>query len=89
MEQTTNKNKAKNVVNKALWEMGKVYHDGLPLQEVLDTLHNAGFTETEEVLGVYCGREGRATAFVGMGTYLSFSWFKMPSGRFEVTAYVS
>ena len=89
MMTTQEKRKAQRVVNNALHALGTTYHDGLPIGQVVDTLHAAGFTATENLEGIYCGREGRLAEHVGDNVYLSLSWYKMPSGRYEVTAYVS
>jgi|SRR5438270_13638850 hypothetical protein len=88
---STEKRKAVSAVNRGLTLLCRNrYHDGLPVQDVLDLLHSAGFSETEELVGVYCGREGRVHEHVGSGVYLLFSWFKMEeTGRYEVNAYVS
>jgi hypothetical protein len=86
---TTEKRKAKDAVNGFLFDLGKTYQDGLPIGAIIEKLNSVGFTETEDLEGVYCGREGRVNATVGNGVYLTLSWYKMPSGRYEVTSYVS
>lgn len=87
---TSERSKAKNRVNKKLAIMGKVYHDGLPIQQVIDILHESGFTDTDELNGVWCGRDGSTHAHVGDSVYIQISWHKMEiSGRYEFIAYVS
>jgi len=85
--------KARRRVNASLNELGRVYHDGLPIQTVNDILEQNGFSSLESA--IYCGRDGRFNEAVHQGTlrnptYLEFSWHKMEvSGRYEVVAYVS
>lgn len=83
-------NKAKKTVNTVFNGMGN-YFNGLPLDTMFDTLRNAGFEVTEEnLLGVYCGREGRVHEHVGHGVYFTMTYYKMEvTGRYEVVAYVS
>jgi hypothetical protein len=79
---------ARRKVNSGLFDMGhNVYHDGLPITEIDAALVEGGFAQTEPA--IYCGRDGSCHQQVGARTWLSLSWHKMESGRFEVTAYVS
>lgn len=40
--------------------------------------------------GIYCGEQGRAQwALVGCRKGVQMTWYKMPSGKYEVVAYVS
>jgi len=64
-----------------------IYHDGLPLSEIDNILGRHGFNALEPA--IYCGASGSCTDKVGPNTYLALSWYKMESGRYEVTAYVS
>ena len=79
--------RARREVNAHLSDMGARYHDGIPVQEIDGILCQHGFNATEPA--IYCGREGRAHEQVGEKTWLSLTWFKMPSGRYEIVAYVS
>lgn len=83
-------NKAKNAVNAAFQKMGN-YFNGLPLDFMFDVLRNNGFTVDENnLLGVYCGREGRVHEHVGGDVYFTMTYYKMEvTGRYEVVAYVS
>lgn len=83
----TQERKAKHAVNTQLAILGRTYHNGLPLHEIDGILALSGFNRLEE--GIYCGREGRINEQVGPKTWFTMSWFKMESGRYEVTAYVS
>ena len=75
-----------------------VYFDGVPIQEMQDFLraHGADLLDDEgyPFKGFILGREGRTTfpiSFKGevVNSKLALQWYKMPSGRFEVVAYVS
>lgn len=81
--------KAMKAVNDYLMGMGQ-YFMGLPLDRMFEVLRANGFEVTEEnLLGVYCGAEGRVHEAVGAGVFFTMTWYKMPSGRYEVVAYVS
>jgi hypothetical protein len=73
--------------NVALYNLGRTYHDGVPLNEVNDILTQAGFNRLDAFM--VCGREGRLHEDVGNNRWLSLTWYKMESGRYEVVAYVS
>lgn len=78
---------ARRRVNEALYRLGKVYHNSLPLSDIDNILTENGFNATEPA--IYCG-DGRSNEQVGPTTYLSFSWHKMEqTGRYEVVAYVN
>ena len=80
---------AVKAVNDVLTEMGS-YFTGLPLAYMFDALRTNGFQVTEDnLLGVYCGAEGRVHEHVGDGVYFTMTWYKMETGRYEVVAYVS
>ena len=79
---------ARRKVNSLLYELGCTYYDGLPIARIDDALTSNGFDATEPA--IYCGRDGNCSPMqVGAYTWLSLSWHKMESGRYEVTAYVS
>jgi hypothetical protein len=73
-------------VNRELQQL-PIYNDGLPISLIDDILTKHGFNATEPA--IYCGREGTSNAQVGDRTYLSLTWYKMESGRYEVVTYVS
>ena len=64
-----------------------VYTDGVPLDRVNDALRCRGFDELESM--ILCGRVGSIHEPVGRNRWLSLTWHKMESGRYEVVAYVS
>ena len=78
---------ARNMVNNTLHDLGTRYHDGLPITEIDAALVEGGFAQTEPA--IYCGRDGSCHQQVGGRTWLSLSWHKMESGRYEITAYVN
>lgn len=80
------KSRNRTKVNNALHTLGLTYHPSIPLTDIDTILTSNGFNALEEA--IYCGREGNSNEPVGYGVYLSLSWYKMPSGRFEVIAYV-
>lgn len=81
--------------NKVNAELGGVlpngkYFNGLPLEQLFDVLCANNLRVAEDnLLGVYCGAEGRVHARVGPQTWFTMTWYKMDSGRYEVLAYVS
>jgi hypothetical protein len=79
---------ARRRVNNALHALGLLRHDSLPIAEIDAALAANGFEETEPA--IYCGRDGNCSPMrVGTYTYLSLSWHKYDSGRYEVVAYVN
>jgi hypothetical protein len=78
---------ARKHANDELYELGKLYHDGLPLMKIDNILTRHGFNATEDA--IYCGREGKSNEKVGERTWLTLNWYKMESGRYEIVAYLS
>jgi hypothetical protein len=74
-------------VNDALYGMGRTYHDGVPLTTVSELLVHYGFDALEDML--LCGHVGSFNAEVGRNRFLTLSWYRMESGRYEVVAYVN
>jgi len=85
--------KAMKQANKALYELGRTYHDGLPISTIDSILTSNGFNATEPA--IYCGRDGQVIEPVSKDiprtyVYLSMSWHKMEvTGRYEIVAYLS
>lgn len=77
-------------VNSGLHQLGLEYPDtlGAGLVRVYDTLRLHGFTEPE-VGHTLSQSDGRIHAEVGDGKWLSLSWHRMESGRYEIVAYVN
>jgi hypothetical protein len=83
--------KARKAANNALYELGKTYWDGLPIREIAAVLEANGLGSAV-LEGFYCGREGRfseETAGPSGSAMFSLSWYRMPSGRYEIVSYVS
>lgn len=79
---------ARKRVNNELWAVcSNRYYNSIPLTTIDEILTRNGFQETEE--GIYCGRDGQVHEQIGPNTWLTLTWHKMESGRYEVNAYVS
>jgi hypothetical protein len=77
------------------------YFDGIPLDALVAACEKAGFGfDPEEIACILCGAEGRATwalhdavavpgCYTPVNAMLVLTWYKMPSGRYEVVSYVS
>jgi hypothetical protein len=89
----SNRAKATDQANKRLTKLETYTADfGAWLDKAKAALAEAGLTV--DMSGIYCGEDGRADfdttlADGSEGRPLHFSWHKMPSGRYEMTAYVS
>jgi hypothetical protein len=83
-------------INSALHGMGN-YHDKIPLDKIFSACEAEGLVpvmeDGERWAGMLCGENSRAVIELARGgkvkKYLSLSWYKMPSGRYEVVSYVS
>ncbi len=66
------------------------YFDSIPVMELQAILADSGFNP-DPLNGIYCGHEGRISddARVGDRTWCNLSWYRMPSGRYEITCYLS
>jgi hypothetical protein len=83
-----NTRKAGKKVNNALFDLCKIYHQGIPLDSIDEILTSNGFHSLEE--GIYCGRDGKINEEIGGGVYLALTWHKMDvTGSYEIVAYVS
>ena len=80
--------KSRRLANHALHALTfNCYHDGLPISTIDRILIQYGFDPLEEA--IYCGRDGMVHEQVGARTWISLTWHKMESGRYEVVAYLS
>ena len=77
----------RNRANNALHAISRTYHCGLPIAEIDSILTANGFEATEPA--IYCGAEGSSHEKIGPNSWLSFTWYKMESGRYEITTYLS
>ena len=64
------------------------YFDGLPISALCAMLEAEGF-DAENLMGIYCGATGKVHEQVGPRTWFRMDWYRMESGRYEVTAYLS
>jgi hypothetical protein len=72
----------KQAVNADLHKLGLIYHDYLPFDQIDQILLSHGFNALEET-GIKLHEE------IGEGLWLSASFYRMESGRWEVVAYVN
>jgi hypothetical protein len=84
---TTNEPRARKVANELLFELSKTYYPAIPNGDIDAVLRAVGFRELEP--GIYCGHEGRMSEQVGPKSWFTMTWYKMPSGSYEIVAYVS
>jgi hypothetical protein len=78
-----------NKVNKVITSLThNTYFDSIPAAPIAAILESFGLL-TSELNGIYCGHEGRTLAQVADNAWLHMTWYRMPSGRFEIVAYVS
>jgi hypothetical protein len=83
-----NERSARNKANKALADLSRKYHQGIPTTELTNILDQAGF-DSRPLEGIYTGRDGKSHDQVGPKTWLALSWHKMDSGNYEINAYLS
>ena len=74
-------------VNEKFHTLGQTYWSYLPVYQIDSILVEAGFEATEPA--IYCGRDGSIHEEVGNGKWLSMTWHKMESGRYEIVAYLN
>jgi len=87
---TKEKNKALRQANKFLAKLSSVRHQGLPVGEVIENLKSLGFDQTENLEGIYCGRESRVHEEIGSGCWIDMQWLKGDvTSTYEFNAYVS
>lgn len=77
-----------NRVNDALYSIGLTYHQFLPTKAIDYALTQNGFSETSRWEFAPRGKV-KVHDEVGEGKWISVTAYKMPSGRWEVIAYVN
>ena len=77
-----------NRVNGILADLGRRYHDYLPVFQIDTALIESGFEPLDATVS-FLGCEGRTHEPVGEDKWISISWHRMDSGRWEVVAYVN
>jgi len=77
-------------VNSELYQLGLEFHDTLSysLNTIDRILTKHGFA-TPSAEPIFSGLEGRLHQEVGEGKWLTVSWHRFDTGRYEVTAYVN
>lgn len=89
------KRTVRNRINRELGKSIDTYHEEIPLDEIFDIVKSHGHTVVDkagdEWSGILCGEIGQMNArIIGQYEYyLHLSWYKMQSGRWEITVYVS
>lgn len=78
--------KHRNRINRELDKLCKEYFPQIPIKEIQSILDTF---ELKIPDGIYCGHEGESMEEVGSGVWLRMTWYRMPSGKFEIVAYVS
>jgi len=64
------------------------YFPSVPVSDISRILERYGF-DSEPLEGIYTGRQGKSHDKVGEYTYFTMFWYKMESGKYEITAYLS
>lgn len=88
---TKEKNKAINNVNKNLRDeiTHNKYHSTIPIMQIAKIIEVNGFDDSKVGQGIFVGATGKIHVSIGSGAYLTMSWYRMESGRYEITAYAS
>jgi hypothetical protein len=77
-----------NKVNTALTKLTRnTYFPHIPVNEINQILTSAGFNQLED--GIYTGAEGSLVEKIGDKAHCMMTWYKMPSGRYEIVIYVN
>jgi len=81
-------------INKSLYAISKIYHPEIPLDKIFGALETEGVVPLQEDgtrwSGILCG--DNASMRVNTSNpkiFLYVGWYKMPSGNYEINAYVS
>jgi len=92
---SSSKGKAKKTLTNLLDPINKNYAKGKAeaFSKIQDAIAQTGLDwhefEDETQAGRVKGDQGRKNIPIGNGLYLSVSWYKMPSGKYEIVSYVS
>lgn len=75
--------------NEALSRLTRnTYFDSIPLSDIIEILDAHGF-DSGDLDGIYTGHEGQARSRVSEKHWMMMTWYRMPSGRFEIVAYIN
>lgn len=90
---------ARSKANKELYQKTKVYHKDIPIEDIFATLKSHGITvvdeANEEWQGMLLGRDSSAHFNISIegqrvtNCMLFMSWYRMPSGNWEINCYLS
>jgi hypothetical protein len=84
------KMRVKRVINKQLYDMGRIFWPSLSeAADLIGEMLVSGGLDPEPLEGFWCGSSGRISGHVGNNLWIVVSWYKMDSGRYEVTSYLS
>ena len=85
-------------ISKVIKKNDSCYFDKLPIEQINDCLKKYNFELLNEdgtkFCAFFCGENGRASINYGKlndvveNSTLYFSWYKVPSGRYEIIMYV-
>jgi hypothetical protein len=80
----------KNKINRQLSKLTfNTYFPEIPLKAISAILESFGI-ETSFLDGIYCGNTGETVEQIpGTKLYFLMTWYKMASGNYEITCYVS
>lgn len=86
-------------ISKMIKKNGGCYFDKLPIAQINDCLKKYDFELLNEdgtkFCAFFCGSNGRTAINYGKKgdiaefSTLQFSWYEMPSGKYEITTYIS
>lgn len=83
----------KNHINKALSHINSNYHPAIPLTHIFEVVREAGQVVDVDGTpwsGILCGDDSHCTFDIeGSKLHLFLGWYRMPSGNYEINAYVS
>jgi hypothetical protein len=81
--------KARSRVNKKLEQISrKFYPTNIPWGVIMDAAISEGF-DGAMITGIDDNKPGKVHVNIGGNTWLTVMWHLMPSGSYEITAYVS
>jgi len=79
--------KAVSNVNAELSGLCVSFHDSIPVTDINRILTDHGFNNLEPA--IYCGHDSQIHEEVGHGKYLTMTWHKFDTGRYEIVAYLN
>jgi hypothetical protein len=84
--------KTRTQINRKLAAL-PTYHDSIPLQQIFNILAESDVqvldVDGTPWSGILCGENASATFQTNVKASLYLSWYRMPSGKYEIVSYVS